>query len=223
MSHPPPPLDDDSAPGDVNRTNESARKSALPHRTRSIAVYNDCHEEEIPMKQLALALTILALTVTAAGAQQEKNLPTALMNIAAGDVEVRYLNFKWDEKAFEALEKGGGAAGSRSWALARIFSPKPIMVDGTQVGGGALLILNPPTGSDPMTLELRMVDMREIFTDINVVATPPAGETVYKVPANFETVDAVADRLTMKLDDTGETMKLSIHYGNRLRVLEAQR
>jgi hypothetical protein len=199
-------------------------KGALAHRTRSIAVYNGRIEEEIPMKQLALALAVLALTVTAAGAQQEKNLPTMLMNIEAGDVEVRYLNFKWDEKAFEALEKGGGApAAARSWALARILTPKPITIEGKPVGGGALLILNPASGSDPMTLEIRMVDMRDVFTDVNVIAEPPAGQTIYKATADFETVDALADRLTMKLEEAGETMKLSIHYGNRLKVLEAKR
>ena len=175
------------------------------------------------MKQLALAVAVLALTVTAAGAQQEKNLPNSLTVIEAGDVKVRYLNFVWDEEAFNALEKGGGApAAARSWALARILTPNPITVDGKQVGGGALLLLNPASGSEPMTLEIRMIDMRDVFVDMNVVAEPPPGETIYKVPANFETVDAVADRLTMKLEETGDTMKLSIHCGNRLRVLEAK-
>jgi len=176
------------------------------------------------MKKLALALTVLALTAAAVGAQQEKNLPNRLMIIEAGDVKVRYLNFVWDEEAFAALEKGGGApAGTRSWALARILTPDPITLDGRRVSGGALLILNPASGSEPMTLEIRMVDMRDVFTDINVVAVPPKGETVYKVPADFKTVDAMADRLTMKLDDSGESLKLSIHYGNRLKVLEGKR
>jgi hypothetical protein len=176
------------------------------------------------MRQAVLAVAVLALTVTAAGAQQEKNLPNALMTVEAGDVKVRYLNFVWDEEAFNALEKGGGApAAARSWALARILTPNPITVDGKRVGGGALLLLNPASGSEPMTLEIRMVDMRDVFTDMNVVAEPPAGTTIYKVPASFETVDAVADRLTMKLEEADASLKLSIHYGNRLRVLEAKR
>ena len=52
------------------------------------------------MRQLVLAVSVLALTAAAAGAQQEKNLPNALMNIEAADVKVRYLNFVWDEEAF---------------------------------------------------------------------------------------------------------------------------
>jgi hypothetical protein len=179
------------------------------------------YEEEIPMRMLALAVAVLAITVPAANAQQEENLPNSLMIIEAGDLKVRYLNFGWNEEGFAALEKGEGPG--RSWALARILTPKPIVVDGKRVGGGALLILNPASGGDPMTLEIRMVDMRDVFTDVNVIAEPPAGETIYKVPANFETVDAVADRLTMNLEEVGDTMKLSIHYGNRLRVLEAKR
>ena len=179
------------------------------------------------MRQLVLAVAVLALTASAVGAQdaqQVENLPNALITTEAGDVKVRYLNFVWNEAAFDALEKGSDAAvAARSWALARILTPNPITVDGKRVGGGALLILNPARGSEPMTLEIRMVDMRDVFTDVNVIATPPEGTTVHKVPANFEKVDTVAERLTMKLDDSGEAMKLSIHYGNRLRVLEAKR
>ena len=176
------------------------------------------------MRQLVLAVTALALTVSAAGAQQEKNLPNKLMIIEAGDVKVRYLNFVWDGPVFDAMEKGGGAsAATRSWALARILTPNPIMVDGKQVTGGALLILNPASGGEPMTLEIRMVDMRDVIAEGNVIATPPEGTTIHKEPANFQKVDTVVDRLTMKLEEVGDTMKLSIHYGNRLRVLEAKR
>jgi hypothetical protein len=175
------------------------------------------------MKHLALVVTTLALTAAAVGAQEEKNLPNALITTEAGGVQVRYLNFKWNPEAFEALEQGGGApAGTRSWALGRILTPHPITVDGHPVSGGAILILNPATDMDPMTLEIRMVDMRDIFQDMNVIAEPPEGTTAYKVPAEFETVQDVADRLTMKLAEEKDALKLSIHYGNRLLVLEAE-
>jgi hypothetical protein len=176
------------------------------------------------MRQLVLAVSVLALTAAAAGAQQEKNLPNALITTEAGDVTVRYLNFVWDEEAFSALEKGGGApAATRSWALARILTPRPLEVDGKPVTGGSLLILNPAAGSTPMTLEIRVIDMREVFTDMNVVAEPPPGETVYKEPADFKTVDEVADRLTLDLKEVDGTFTLSIHYGNRQAVIEATR
>lgn len=175
------------------------------------------------MRQLVLVMTVLALTVAAASAQQEENLPNALVTTEAGDVQVRYLNFKWNPDAFKALEQGGGGpAGTRSWALGRILTPDPITVDGHSVSGGALLILNPATAMEPMTLEIRMVDMRDIFQDMNVIAEPPEGTTIYKAPAEFENVKDVADRLTMKLAEEKDALKLSIHYGDRLLVLEAR-
>jgi hypothetical protein len=176
------------------------------------------------MRQLVLAVSVLALTAAAAGAQQEKNLPNKLMVIEAADVKVRYLNFVWDEEAFNALEKGGGApAAGRSWALARILTPKPLELDGKPITGGSLLILNPATSSEPMTLEVRVIDMRDVFTDMNVVAEPPPGKTVYREPADFKTVDEVVERLTLDLKEADGTFTLSIHYGNRLAVIEATR
>jgi hypothetical protein len=65
--------------------------------------------------------------------------------------------------------------------------------------------------------------MRDVFTDMNVVAEPPPGKTVYKEPANFKTVDEVADRLTLDLKEADGTFTLSMHYGNRLAVIEATR
>lgn len=176
------------------------------------------------MRQLAIALAVVALSVSLVGAQQEENLPTELKVITAADVKIRYLNFKWNEEAFAALQKGSGApAAARSWALARILTPRPLEVDGKPVTGGSLLILNPATGSTPMTLEIRVIDMRDVFTDMNVIAEPPPGQTVYKEPADFKEVDTVADRLTLDLTEVDGTFTLSIHYGNRQAVLEATR
>jgi hypothetical protein len=176
------------------------------------------------MRQLVIAVAVVALSVSLVGAQQEENLPTELKIITAADVKIRYLNFKWDEEAFASLEKGSGApAAARSWALARILTPRPLEVDGKPVTGGSLLILNPATGSTPMTLEIRVIDMRDVFKDFNVIAEPPPGETVYKEPADFGEVEKVADRLTLDLKEVDGTFTLSIHYGNRLATIEATR
>lgn len=176
------------------------------------------------MRKIVLAVTACVLAVAPLSAQQEKNLPTALKHAAAGDVEFRYLDFKWDEQAFEAMEKGGGSyAATRSWALARLFTPKPLEVGGKPVSGGALLVLNPASGSTPMTLEIRVVDMRDIFKDMNVVAEPPAGTTVYKEPVSFARVDTVADRLALDLQEKDGTYTLGIHYGDRKATLQATR
>lgn len=174
------------------------------------------------MKKLVLAVAVLALTVPLASAQKEENLPTEIRTVEAGDVKVRYLNFKWDEAGFGALEKGSGQApGNRTWALARILTPKPLEVDGHPVTGGSLLILHPARGGQPMAFEIRVIDMRDVFTNVNFVAEAPDGKTIWTRPAEFKTVDAMADRLTLDLQKADGKYTLSIHYGNRKAVIEA--
>ncbi len=172
------------------------------------------------MKQLVLSGALLALSISNVGAQQEKNMPTQITTVEHGDVRVRYLNFKWDEEAFEALEKGGDMPGAkRSWAIARLFPAKPIKLGGKVISGGNLLILNPASGDTPMTLEVRVIDMREVFADMNVIAEPPEGRTIYKGPAGFEKVDTVAERLTLAISEGDGKIKLSVHYGDRMVIL----
>lgn len=176
------------------------------------------------MKRLLVSAILIALSMSTLGAQQEKNLPTQITTVTLGNVKVRYLNFKWDEEAFEALEKGGDAPGARrSWALARLYPEKAIEVNGRPVVAGNLLILNPAKGDTPMTLEVRVIDMREVFVDPNVIAEPPAGQTVHLEPAEFKKVDTLADRLTIALSEGEGKIRLSIHYGDRLATMEFER
>ena len=176
------------------------------------------------MKQLLLSGTLIALSLSTLGAQQEKNIPTQITTVTRADVKVRYLNFKWDEEAFEALEKGGDMPGAkRSWAIARLYPSKPIELGGKLISGGNLLVLNPARGDTPMTLEVRVIDMREVFVDMNVIAEPPAGRMIYKEPANFEKVDTVAERLTLAISEGDGKIKLSIHFGDRLATMEFER
>jgi hypothetical protein len=176
------------------------------------------------MKKLVLALAVFALMVPFAEAQKEENLPTELRTVSAGDVKVRYLNFKWDEAAFAGLEKGSGApAATRSWALARILTPKPLQLDGKPITGGSLLILHPAREGKPLSFEIRVIDMRDVFVNVNFVAEPPPGKTIHEWPADFKEVDAIAGDLTLDLKEAGGTYTLSIHYGNRRAVVEASR
>ena len=173
------------------------------------------------MKKLLLSGTLFALSVSTIAAQQAKNMPTQITTVERGDVRARYLNFKWDEEAFEALEKGGDLPGAkRSWAIARLYPSKPIKLNGKLISGGNLLVLNPGSGDTPMTLEVRVIDMREVFVDLNVIAVPPEGRTIYKEPAGFEKVDTVAERLTLAISEGDGKIKLSVHYGDRLATIE---
>ena len=176
------------------------------------------------MKQLLFTGAFIALSMSILGAQQEKNIPTEIASVTLSGVKVRYLDFKWDEEAFEALEKGGDTPGAkRSWAIARLYPTKPIILDGRQVLAGNLLILNPAQGDKPMTLEVRVIDMREVFKDANIIAEPPEGRTIHIEPADFQKVDALAERLKISLNEGDGTLKLSIHYGDRVATMEFER
>ncbi|HSF18241.1 MAG TPA: hypothetical protein VLK65_22085 [Vicinamibacteria bacterium] len=176
------------------------------------------------MTRFSFSALVFAFSASAAVAQQGKNAPTSITTVELGDVKVRYLNFKWDEKAFEALEKGGDLpAAQRSWAIARLFPDRPILIDGIRISGGNLLILNPARGEKPMTFEVRVIDMREIWEDPNVIAVPPEGRTLFEGPAHFGKANTVAERLTLALSEGDGAIKLSIHYGDRLAELEFNR
>ncbi|TDI39996.1 MAG: hypothetical protein E2P02_17615 [Acidobacteria bacterium] len=111
----------------------------------------------------------------------------------------------------------------RSWAIARLYPEKPIMLDGKRISGGNLLVLNPARGDSPMTLEVRVIDMRDLFVNVNVVAEPPPGQKLFEEPARFEKVDSVAERLTLALREGDKTIELSIHYGDRRATLTFER
>ena len=173
------------------------------------------------MKHFLLPGTLLALGMSLLGAQ-----PTKITNLTQYGVKVRYLDFKWDEEAFEALEKGGNTPkAQRSWAIARLFPSKPMILNGKQVLAGNLLILNPARGDRPMTLEVRVIDMRDFYKDetTNVIAEPPAGQTIYIEAADFKKVDTLAERMTFGLSEGDGTIKLSIHYGDRMAIMEFDR
>jgi hypothetical protein len=176
------------------------------------------------MTRLSFSALVLALGTSAAAPQQKDNAPTFIKAVERGDVKVRYLDFKWDEKAFEALEKGGDLpAAQRSWAIARLFPAKPIVIGGKRISGGNLLILNPARGETPMTFEVRVIDMREVWVDPNVIGVPPEGTTLYLNPAHFEKASSVAERLTLTLSEGEGKITLSVHYGDRLAELEFTR
>ena len=59
------------------------------------------------MTRFSFSALVFAFSASAAVAQKTENAPTSITTVELGDVKVRYLNFKWDEEAFEALEKGG--------------------------------------------------------------------------------------------------------------------
>jgi hypothetical protein len=89
--------------------------------------------------------------------------------------------------------------------------------------GTSLLVLNPAKGSAGPTFEMRAIDMREVFTDLNVIAEPPAGETYQTQPATFTKVEELAPRLDVSLQEKADSLDVVIHYGDRKAVVTLAR
>ena len=162
---------------------------------------------------------LLLLAPSLAAQEKSKNAPDFVKSVKAPGLDVRYLDFKWDEAAFDAMESGGAhPAAGRSWVLARLMLQRESLKwDGSKriPVGSALLVLNPRKGGSAMSLEIRRVDMREIFTDMNVIAEPPPDVSYRIAPALFDKVAAVAPRLEVGLEEKGNNYELTVHYGNR--------
>jgi hypothetical protein len=179
------------------------------------------------MRSTRPVLAALALAPSLLAAQEAPpNAPKFIKFAKAPGVEVRYLDFRWDEEAFASLEKGGShPASQRSWVLARLMlQTDPVKWKGRTIPVGPnILVLNPRKGDAPATLEFRYIDMREVFVDMNVIAEPPEGETYQKQPAKFESANSIAPRLVVAIEEKGKTYELLVHYGNRRTVLTLDR
>jgi hypothetical protein len=174
------------------------------------------------MRYTVAALASVAFFVTFArptvAQEVGPNAPHYVKSVKVPGLDVRYLDFKWDEEAFNTLQKGGPhPVGRRSWVLARLLvTLDPFRCAGKIIPvGPALLILNPAQAGAGPTLELRYVDLREVFTNLNVVAEPPSGETYYQAPAALRQVDKKAGRLEVTLTEGKGSIDLITHYGDR--------
>ena len=177
-------------------------------------------------KSLAALAASVVLGVPAPGQEPTTNAPKFIKTTEAPGLKVSYLDFRWDEAAFTALEKGGAhPAAQRSWALARlILAEDPLKWNGKRIPvGPVLFVLNPGKGSVGPTLEARYIDMRGVFVDMSVIAEPPPGETYQKAPAGFQIVDSVAPRLEVSVAEKGKGYDLSFHYGNRKATIRLDR
>ncbi len=177
-----------------------------------------------PLHVTALAAAVFAGSLWAQEAPP--NAPKFVRSVQAPGVDVRYLDFRWDPDAFAAIEKGGPSpVGRRSWVLARLLLQEaPLHWKGRTIPvGPSLLILNPAQGSAGPTLELRDVDMRDIFVDMNVIAEPPPGFTYGKAPAVFSKTPDTAARLDVSLGERGNLLDLKIHYGDRQATITLTR
>jgi len=79
------------------------------------------------------------------------------------------------------------------------------------------LVLWPNLDGKGMAIEMRKVDMRTVFPDVNAIAPAPKGETFYKGPAQFEMASPLVERFdaTLAEEATTGTVTLTIRYGDR--------
>jgi len=174
----------------------------------------------LSMRRLALACVLLLPTVVVAQAPGR-----AIRKDKVAGAEVEFVDHPWRPDVFAAFESGEGAPeGKRAWAFARLSTSWFLGVDGALLPPGRyVLVLTAKTGDLPMTLELRRGDGREIFADLNTMATPAGGETVCKSPASFVAGKDPVPALDITLAGWGDGIVLTVRYGNRKLTKELAR
>ena len=176
------------------------------------------------MKPIAVALLAL---VFPAQIPKEPAKDLFMHSLKAPGVEVRFVDYHWQPALFEAMEKGNATVpeASRNWVIARIIlDQRALKMQGTALPvGNYALAWWPNLDGKGMSIEMRRVDMRDVFPDVNAIAPAPKGETIYKGPAKFEIVSPLAPRFDATLGEEGGTVALTIRYGDRRLLLPLAR
>jgi len=145
----------------------------------------------------------------------------------APGVEVRFVDYHWQPVLFEAMQKGTRTIpeATRNWVVARVMiETRPFTLGGVRMPVGSYAFtLWPNLDGKGMAVEMRRVDMRDVFPNLNAIAPAPRGETIYKGPARFETVSPPADRLEVAVTEGQGTVVLTLTYGDRRLALTLTR
>jgi hypothetical protein len=146
-----------------------------------------------------------------------------LHSLKAPGVEVRFVDYHWRPELFDAMEKGTTSVpeARRSWVIASIaLEQRPLTLRGTRLPVGKYaLAWWPNLDGKGMAIEVRKVDMRTVFPNVNALAPAPEGETFYKGPAQFEMASPLVERFDATLAEEEGTVTLTIRYGDRRLVL----
>ena len=144
----------------------------------------------------------------------------------APGIEIRFVDYHWHPDFFDAVEKGANIPeAKRDWVIARvILDARPFRIGGKLVAvGNYALTLWPNLDGKGMKAEIRQVDMRELYPNLNALAPAPKGETVYKGQVVFDKVTPLAERLDMTLTDAAGKVLLTTNWGDRRLVLTFER
>jgi hypothetical protein len=173
-----------------------------------------------------MALGMLALLLPAQVPKEPaKDLFLHSANVPG--VEIRFVDYHWQPAIFEAMASGKGDVpeARRNWVVVRmILDARPLTLEGTRLAvGNYALALWPNLDGKGMQVEMRRVDMRDVFPDVNAMAPAPRGETIYKGPARFETVSPLAERLDVQVAEADGVVVLALRYGDRRLALKLTR
>ena len=173
-----------------------------------------------------IALALMALLIPAQ-VPKEPAKDLFMRSAKAPGVEVRFVDYHWQPALFEAMEKGTRAIpeATRNWVVARVMiETRPLTLGGVRMPVGSYAFtLWPNLDGKGMAVEMRRVDMRDVLPNLNAMAPAPAGETIYKGPALFETASPPADRLEVAVTEGQGTVVLTLRYGDRRLALELTR
>ncbi len=135
------------------------------------------------------------------------------------NVEVRFVDYHWHPALFEAMLKGSRdlPLAQRDWVVARvIIEQRPMTLEGKRLPvGNYALTLWPNLDGKGMAYELRQVDMREVYPDLNAMAPAPRGETQFKGPARFVPSTPPTERLKVTTTEEKGAVMLVIAYGDK--------
>jgi hypothetical protein len=165
-------------------------------------------------------MTLAMLTLLVPAQVPKEPAPDLFLRSArAPGVEIRFVDYHWQPAIFEAMASGRGDVpeAKRNWVVARVvLDDRPLTLGNARVPvGNYALALWPNLDGKGMAVELRRVDMREVYPNLNAMAPAPRGETYYKGPAQFETVSPLAERLDVAVGEEEGKVVLTLRYGDR--------
>jgi hypothetical protein len=179
---------------------------------------------------MVLVLTAAALALLLPGQAQVPKEPAKdlfLRSAKVPGVEIRFVDYHWQPALFEAMASGKGdiPEARRNWVVVRvILDQKPLTLEGKRLAvGNYALALWPNLDGKGMQVEMRRVDMRDVFPNLNAMAPAPRGETIYRGVAQFETESPLADRLSATIAEADGGAVLTLHYGDRRLPLKLTR
>jgi hypothetical protein len=163
---------------------------------------------------------MLALLLPLAGQTPKEPAKDLFMHTErAPGIEMRFVDYHWQPALFAAMESGRGddPLAKRNWVYARlVLQTRPMTLEGKRIPVGNYgVALWPNLDGKGMAVEVRQVDMRTVFPNLNALAPLPPGETIYKGPARLETSETLTDRLAVDLVEKDGAVTMTLRYGNR--------